>query len=70
MEQPGTADQYESIRYYVVMSDKHILKKTSWRRSDSKLDSTPWNDLGRLSVEVSAYVQKLRDAGYSEVTHG
>ena len=65
-EQAGSADEYEATRYYAVMSDKHVLKKTMWRNSTGKLDGTPWNDLGRLSGDISAYVEKLKTAGYSD----
>ena len=65
-EQAGTADQYESTRYYAIMSDGHILRKTCWRNSIGKLESTPWNDLCRCP-NVQAYLATLKTAGYSLV---
>lgn len=65
-EQAGTMDTYESTRFYAIMSDKHVLKKTQWRDSAGKLQSMPWNDLGKLSGEIEDYVQKLRAAGYND----
>jgi hypothetical protein len=64
-EQQGTADEFEVTSYYAVMSDKHILRKRTWHNSAGKLESIPWNDMGRLSGEVEAYVTKLKAAGYT-----
>ena len=65
-EQARTADQYESTRYCAIMSDGHILRKTSWHNSVGKVESTPWNDLGRCA-DVPAYLAKVQLAGYSLV---
>ena len=64
-EQAETQDAYESIRYYAIMSDKHVLKKSTWRNSGGKLEGTPWKDLGRLSGDVTDYVEKLKANGYT-----
>ena len=66
-EQAGTADEYKSTKYYAIMSDGHVLRKTSWHNSIGKLEGTPWNDLGRCS-DVPAYLAKVKLAGYSLIT--
>jgi len=65
-EQAGSADEYESIRYYAIMSDKHVLRKSAFYNSLGALISSPWNDLGKLSGEIESYMQKLRTSGYSD----
>ena len=63
-EQRGTNDIFDSTRYISIMSDGHILRKTTWRNSIGKLEGTPWNNMGRCD-NVTSYIEKLTQSGYS-----